>query len=77
MNDTALQQDTQSDIPCHKSLFATLDERGTPSVCALYRLGAPSPQIDPSVRGLCPRRRAYQQYQGRRARLPSLPVRFR
>lgn len=30
MNDTALQQDTQSEAPSHKSLFATLDERGTP-----------------------------------------------
>ena len=30
MSDTALQQDTQLEIPCHKSLFATLDETGNP-----------------------------------------------
>lgn len=51
MNDTALQQDTQSDIPCHKSLFATLDERGTPVRLRPCIDWGRKPQIDQAFEG--------------------------
>ena len=51
MNDTALQQDTQSDIPCHNSLFATLDERGTPVRLHPCIDWGRKPQIDQAFEG--------------------------
>ena len=51
MNDTALRQDTQSEAPSHKSLFATLDETGTPVHLRPCIDWERNPQIDRAFEG--------------------------